>query len=57
LKFRELVIKAQDLRLQKNPTNNVFSEPPMHNSLGFFKEGYSTSMGYGRWDGFEIDLF
>jgi hypothetical protein len=28
----------------------------MHNSLGFFKEGYSTSMEYGRWDGFAIDL-
>jgi hypothetical protein len=56
LKFGKLVIKAQDLRLQRNPTNNVFSKLPMHSSLRFFKEGYSTSMEYGGWDGFAIDL-
>ncbi len=50
------MIKAQNLSLQKNPTNNVFSKLLMHNSLGFLKEGYSTSMEYGRWDGFAIDL-
>jgi hypothetical protein len=56
LKFGKLVIKAQDIRLQRNPTNNVFSKLPMHSSLRFFKEGYSTSMEYGGWDGFAIDL-
>ncbi len=43
------MIKAQDLSLQRNPTKNVFSKLPMHNSLGFFKKGipHQWNMGGG----------